>query len=333
MPYLSPSFKVFTFLLAMLLFGGTTAGIVLSSRNGGLSSSSSSSSHPSDSTSATKPKPSETKPSKPTPKPSEKPKPTETKPKPSEVTEPKPSEPKPTTSEVTQPQPTNPANPTQPAETTKPTDTTTAPVVEPTDIPPLADTPVLNAVNQGDELLTNKNRACTIGYIDKIQRVAYTAAHCAKANYQGTSTVRLAKTRAEIGTFVYPAEYLPSVPFLPYEETRNIDSPEIDIVAIKLNDNVILGNNIYSGDTRVPYSDVSIGEKACFYGKTTAAVKCGTITYKTPYNHRIFVNTGVRSINGDSGGTIFIPGKGAIAITKGSFEHPQVGTGASGTGF
>lgn len=326
MPFLSPSFKVFAFLLAMLLFGGTTAGIVLSSQNGNLSSSSSSSSRPSDSTTKPKPKPkpSETKPSKPKPKPS-KPKPSKAQP-----TTPETTKPKPTTPETTKPQPTHPE---QPSNTTEPTDTTTPPVAEPTDIPPLADTPVPNGVNQGDELLTNKNRACTIGYIDKIHRVAYTASHCAKANYQGNSTVRLAKTRAEIGTFVYAAEYLPGVPFLPYEETRNIDSPDIDIVAIKLNDNVVLGNNIYSGDTKIPFSDVSIGEKACFYGKTTAAVKCGTVSYKTPYNHRIFVDTGVPSINGDSGGTIFIPGRGAIAITKGSFNDSRVGIGTSGTGF
>ncbi|KAA8723556.1 hypothetical protein [Corynebacterium phocae] len=181
-------------------------------------------------------------------------------------------------------------------------------------------------VNQGDAV---KSRAgsCTIGYIDRPNNLAYTAYHCIPVlDFHEREQAWSADGRP-IGTFVYPKDYLPYSPLPTYEEALAAGSHKYDIIAIRLYDNVNAGENTYTGNTRVPYSHVRKGEQACFYGDTTRRVACGPITRKDKDSFMIDfeMEPGTGATHGDSGGPVWIPGRGSIGVLKGGFQRDGVG--------
>lgn len=206
--------------------------------------------------------------------------------------------------------------------------------------PPAPATPRnANAVNQGDTVITDQGKMCTIGYVDKARGVAYTAHHCAGPGYNHVRTAWVNKngTSTRIGEMVYPHEYLPQVGFVEKYKIDVVAETEKDIVAIKLDPGVQAGDNIYSGNTMVPFNKVRSGDAACFYGEATGSAECGTVVSVVEQDvHRIYLKLpgGRMSKPGDSGGVMYIPGRGAIGIVKGQWNDPVKGwAGVAATGF
>lgn len=195
------------------------------------------------------------------------------------------------------------------------------------------------AVNQGDTVVTDQGKMCTIGYVDKARGVAYTAHHCAGPGYNHTRAASVIKNGNfnYIGEMVYPHEYLPQVGFIDKHKIDTLADTEKDVVAIKLAPGVQAGDNIYSGNTMVPLNKVHDGDAACFYGETTGTAECGTVVSVVEQDvHRIYLKLpgGRMSKPGDSGGVMYIPGRGAIGIVKGQWNDPVKGwAGVAATGF
>lgn len=206
--------------------------------------------------------------------------------------------------------------------------------------PPAPATPRnANAINQGDIVITDQGKMCTIGYVDKARGVAYTAHHCAGPGYNHARTASVYKNSvtSRIGEMVYPHEYLPQVGFIEKHKIDVLADTEKDVVAIKLDSGVQAGDNIYSGNTMVPMNKVHDGDAACFYGYATGSAECGTVVSVVEQDvHRIYLKLpgGHTSQRGDSGGVMYIPGRGAIGIVKGQWNDPVKGwAGVAATGF
>lgn len=196
-------------------------------------------------------------------------------------------------------------------------------------------------IDQGDKFITDRGNSCTIGYIDKVQGVAYTAFHCGKDHMDNRRAVYVRRdgVKIRVGTMVHAHRYLPEVGLLPPEVLENETTTARDIAAIKFDSNVILGDNIYSGDTRIPIDQVTEGETACLYGVKTGKSVCGTVRNVFGGDHpehRIVVTlpNAAIALPGDSGGVAYIPGRGSIGIVKGSWEIPARGIGGfAATGY
>lgn len=170
-------------------------------------------------------------------------------------------------------------------------------------------------LNQGDSIYTGSG-LCTIGYVDMVNKKAYTAAHCFAAsrpdNLTYGSAVYLGGTNTFVGRFtggVYTGK------------VRDVDTAEITLLPN------VYGENIYSGNNVVKKSNIVVGEKACFTGMSSKKTMCGTISEVENY---VQVNKTEGGRPGDSGGPIWIPGKGYVAnITRGQYL-PGTEKGAAG---
>lgn len=185
-------------------------------------------------------------------------------------------------------------------------------------------------VNQGDRIVIDGIHTCTVGYIDKVKGVAYTAQHCGGYTFKEGKPVSVLHNgwRTTIGNFVYPHDYLKHIQFPPkpkYDtQFNNPTGYYIDIAAIKLNSNARLGSNTYSNDTYTKYEDITVGQPACFYGITTNNAKCGKVTKKFPDTRHFFVqlNDNSEPLPGDSGGPIYAPNKGnSLGILSGITKY------------
>lgn len=90
-----------------------------------------------------------------------------------------------------------------------------------------------------------------------------------------------------------------------------------DFNVIKLNDYVSLGENIYSGDRKVDISDVKSGGKICMYSRIQKNINCGDI--RIIAGNVIVGDSGAYGKLGDSGGPVWIPGKGFLGVYIGVF--------------
>ncbi|OFO47873.1 hypothetical protein HMPREF3044_09185 [Corynebacterium sp. HMSC073D01] len=90
-----------------------------------------------------------------------------------------------------------------------------------------------------------------------------------------------------------------------------------DWATISWADSVRLEPNRYTGATIVPISDVQLGETVCVYGNTTKRESCGNFAGRT--GTTVYVEHAT-SDHGDSGGPLWIPGRGLIGVLAGSDE-------------
>lgn len=161
--------------------------------------------------------------------------------------------------------------------------------------------------------------ACTLGYVDAEQRISYTAAHCGREG----DRVRLidrktnAQTR-ELGTF--------------HPSTRYDELFSNDWGFIQWDRDVVLGGNPYSGDTIVDPTDVKRGEEVCYHGETshmgTRDETCGTFYRAVGQS---FTIRGAHWRPGDSGGPLWIPGRGFLGVASiGPATPGNVGTATLG---
>ena len=182
-------------------------------------------------------------------------------------------------------------------------------------------------IDQGDQIVIDGIHKCTIGYVDKVKGVAYTAQHCGGYTFKQGKPVRMLENGrlTTVGTFDYPHSHLKHIQFPSKSEydTQFGDNPGgyyIDIAAIKLNSNARLGSNTYSNNAYTKYEDITVGQSACFYGVTTRNAKCGKVVEKLPNTRHFLVqlNDNSEPLPGDSGGPIYAPNKGnSLGILSG----------------
>lgn len=175
---------------------------------------------------------------------------------------------------------------------------------------PIYTTPIedLPTIVQGEEISIDKKKTCTIGYINHKERVAYTADHC---SFKGKKSVVYDNDDHIIGTIESRTDRS--------SKTLLSQSMGNDFNVIKLNNYVSLAENVYSGDRKVDISDVESSDRVCVYSRMQKKVNCGKI--KMIAGNVIVGDSGAYGKLGDSGGPVWIPGKGFIGIYIGVFGN------------
>lgn len=175
---------------------------------------------------------------------------------------------------------------------------------------PIYTTPIeeLPTIVQGEEISIDKKKTCTIGYIDHKEKLAYTADHC---SFKGKKSVVYDNDNHIIGTIESRTDRS--------SKTLLSQSMGNDFNVIKLNNYVSLAENIYSGDRKVSISDVKSGERVCVHSRMQKKVNCGKI--RMVAGNVIVGDSDAYGKLGDSGGPVWIPGKGFVGIYIGVFGN------------
>lgn len=159
-------------------------------------------------------------------------------------------------------------------------------------------------VYQGDKI-TIRGKSCTVGYIDHKNRVAYTAGHCGFTD----ETVEVFDTSNNpIGT-IYTRYSRERTPFV-----------SADQAVIKLYDDVYPGENIFSGNIKIDYTDIRPGDRVCSFSRTTQQTMCGEVLYTA--RNSIGATRNAAGDRGDSGGPAWIEGKGFVGLYVG-YAHNE----------
>lgn len=145
---------------------------------------------------------------------------------------------------------------------------------------------------------------CTVSYNNPSQRTSFTAAHCGRAG----ETVYLKDAqgnRVPAGTFHPSSSY--------DGQLSN------DWALIRWNADVEIGPNEFSGDRFVPLTELRQGAQICLrggksHGMTTNDFVC--TKFSGSVNNTFFFEY-ANTAEGDSGGTVFVPGVGYVGVFSG----------------
>lgn len=163
------------------------------------------------------------------------------------------------------------------------------------------------SVTQGDKAIllppgSNSGSKCTVGYNGN--GFSYVSAHCGKDGYAVHLELASGYTSPRVGTFHRS----------PAASVENGAANFNDWGLIEWDNTVNIGPNRYSGDSLIDPDTVTSGETACIYGDTTTKIFCGPFVGnlgKTFFLDRVTTNPG------DSGGPMWIPGRGLIGLISG----------------
>jgi hypothetical protein len=152
------------------------------------------------------------------------------------------------------------------------------------------------------------NKVCTLGYVDPVTRIAFTAGHC-----RGGGPVVTDRDHNVIGRLATFRDNTPS------GSTVATDQLISDYEAIVLNDNVAVNNNLPGG--RLLESNPTVtaqpGQAVCHFGVITGET-CGTV--ESVNNGWFTMSHGVQSQKGDSGGPVYLAPNGGPAEMVGIFN-------------
>ena len=151
------------------------------------------------------------------------------------------------------------------------------------------------------------NRICTLGYVDPVLKVAFTAGHC-----RGGGEV----TDRDHNVIGHLAAFRDNTPS---GSTVATDQAITDYEAIALADNVP-ANNILPGGRRLesnPAVVVQPGQAVCHFGVITGET-CGTV--ESVNNGWFTMSHGVLSHQGDSGGPVYLAPNGGPGQIVGIFN-------------
>ena len=155
-------------------------------------------------------------------------------------------------------------------------------------------------ISQGDKIIIEGGRVCTVGYVDKEKHKAYIADHCAVLNKKSTVDN---ENRTEIGVINGTFDM----------SNIGLSQARKDVAHIDLYDRTVVGENKFSGDKRVSTRDVKIGDEMCTYSRMlNKEVHCGKVKYVD--GNVVVGDRYVNGIPGDSGGPSWIPGKGFVGV-------------------
>lgn len=141
---------------------------------------------------------------------------------------------------------------------------------------------------------------CTLGYVDPVSRVAFTAGHCRGS---GAVTDRDGNV---IGTMASFRDNTPN------GTTVNTDQVITDYETIVLADGVATNDILPDGRRLIsdPGAAMAAGEPVCHFGIVTGET-CGTV--ERVNNGWFTMTNGVVSQKGDSGGPVYVPGAAGSA--------------------
>jgi hypothetical protein len=144
--------------------------------------------------------------------------------------------------------------------------------------------------------------SCTLGYIDPVQRVAFSAGHC---DTNGSVTDAAGRN---IGTTAVSRDNTPDGTIVTTDQTI------IDYEAITLAPDVQVSDALPSGRPLViqPSPELGPGQQICHYGTVTGET-CGTVD--RVFNGWFTMTNGVLSQKGDSGGPVYsLDGDRAVLV-------------------
>lgn len=161
-------------------------------------------------------------------------------------------------------------------------------------------------VHPGMEIHQDTN-SCTLGFIDAVRRIAYTAGHCRGS---GTVTDRAGRF---IGTQLMFRDNTPN------GSTVATDHQIADWQTIQLTGDVVMNNVLPTG--RVLVEDPTVvpqpGQPVCHFGVVTGE-SCGRIAAVN--NGWFTMGDGVVSQKGDSGGPVYTVNEAGQAVIIGMFN-------------
>lgn len=170
-----------------------------------------------------------------------------------------------------------------------------------------------NSPEQGAAVHIGGQSVCTIGYNDHARGESITAAHCGEDGqrvrlYDRTDTNPLTSRSAEIGTF--------------YRSPGYDNGISNDWGRIVWDKGVQIGANRFSRDTVLTLDQVKRGDEVCWHGETThmgtTDRSCGTFFERT---NEAFTVRVPQSSQGDSGGPIWVPGRGFLGVISAGPEQ------------
>ena len=147
-------------------------------------------------------------------------------------------------------------------------------------------------VEQGAPVHIDGTGTCTIGFNDSARHRSLVAAHCgaegARVN-AGGATGTLFRSKAYDGHL------------------------SNDWAAIQWDPGVHVGGNPLTGDAWVHPGDVRLGETVCYFSRTRGAKTCGRFSGSADGT---FFAAAPLSHPGDSGGPMWVPGRGFIGVVS-----------------
>ena len=149
------------------------------------------------------------------------------------------------------------------------------------------------SVYPGMEIIQGSH-LCTLGYIDPVLRIAFTAGHC-----RGGEGAVTDGQRAVIGHMAAFRDSTPSGTIVTSDQQIS------DYEAIVLDSNVAINDVLPGGRqlTSAPTVALSPGQAVCHFGVSTGET-CGTV--ESINNGWFTMSHGVLSRNGDSGGPVYL---------------------------
>ena len=162
------------------------------------------------------------------------------------------------------------------------------------------------AVYPGMEI-RQESTVCTLGYVDPVARIAFSAGHC-RAN--GPVTDRNGRV---IGVVTTSRDNTPD------GSVVRVDQVISDYETISLNSDVAVNNLLPGGRALVAdaVAPMAVGQPVCHFGVVTGE-SCGTVER---INTGWFTMTnGVVSQKGDSGGPVYVPTDNGKAVMIGLFN-------------
>lgn len=168
----------------------------------------------------------------------------------------------------------------------------------------------LETIGENMKIETVQSLQCTVGFVQKPENVLWTSSHCFK---DGDIVYDKLFNRIGIADRYYDGDIF-----------KNHDNPDIhflmsnDFTIVRLDDNVV-GNNIFSGDFITPSDSIVSGENVCSFSRMENKTFCGNIIEKynmsEGYDSIVWSNLPIKK--GDSGGPVWIEGKGILGVQSG----------------